>query len=187
MQLHNNKNDFENLIQLTAKYKNISESAVERDYYIVKSLKALSESEYSDSCVFKGGTSLSKCYPGSIERFSEDIDLTFYKTDGLSDKQIERKLKSIENIMTEGSETELIINERNKRNKSMYFWNGDLNNRVKLEIGSSVRLEPYEKRNLKTYIQEYLENNGYNDAVSEFELTEISLNVLKVERTFPPF
>ncbi len=37
---------------------------------------------------------LSKCYPGSIERFSEDIDLTFYKAEGLSNKQIEPGLIS---------------------------------------------------------------------------------------------
>lgn len=49
-------------------------------------LQKLEQSEYADQCVFKGGTSLSKCCPGSIERFSEDIDLTFLGM-GLPDKQ----------------------------------------------------------------------------------------------------
>ena len=44
-------------------------------------LKALADSPYAEQCVFKGGTSLSKCYPGSIDRFSEDIDLTFLGMD----------------------------------------------------------------------------------------------------------
>lgn len=79
MKLHENQTEFHELITLTAQEKHISESAVERDYYIVRALKQLADSEESDSCVFKGGTSLSKCYPCSIERFSEDIDLTFYK------------------------------------------------------------------------------------------------------------
>ena len=35
-----------------------------------------------------------------------------------------------------------------------------------------------------TYIQEYLERNGYTDAVDQYELEEIQLNVLDVTRTF---
>lgn len=184
MLLHNHTDEFKNLITLTARKKHIPEQAVERDYYIVRSLQFLAESEYAEDCVFKGGTSLSKCYPGSIERFSEDIDLTYYATDGLTDKQIERRLKAVEKLMTEGADTEIITSERNNRNKSIYFWYGDRNSKIKLEIGSSVRPEPFGKRMLKTYIQEYLEEHGFEDAVEEFELTEISLNVLNIERTF---
>ena len=140
-----------------AREKHIPERAVKRDYYIVKVLQLLENSEYAEDCVFKGGTSLSKCYPGSIERFSEDIDLTFYATDGLSRKEIERKLKAIERLMTEGADTELITDERSGTNKSIYFWYGDRENKIKLEIGSSVKPDPFTKRSLKTYIQEYLE------------------------------
>lgn len=184
MKLHENPTEFHNLVSLTAREKHIPEQAVERDYYIVRSLQRLADSEYAEDCVFKGGTSLSKCYPGSIERFSEDIDLTFYATDGLSEKQIERRLKAIEKLMTEGADTEIITAERNNRNKSIFFWYGDRDSKIKLEIGSSVRPEPFSKRCLKTYIQEYLEAHGFDDAVDEFELTEISLNVLNIERTF---
>ena len=72
----------------------------------MQSLLFLSESKFSNDCVFKDGTSLSKCFPNSIERFSEDIDLTYMNTDGKSDKEIERNLKSIEKVMTLGFETE---------------------------------------------------------------------------------
>lgn len=129
MRLHNNPAEFQELITLTASEKHIPESAVERDYYIVRALLFLSQSEHAAKCVFKGGTSLSKCYPGSIERFSEDIDLTFVPDEGMTNKQIERKLKAIEKLMTADSETEIIPEERNERNKSIYFWNG------KQEIG----------------------------------------------------
>ena len=77
MKLHTHPEEFRELITVVANEKHISESAVERDYYIVMMLKSLADSPYADQCVFKGGTSLSKCYPGSIDRFSEDIDLTF--------------------------------------------------------------------------------------------------------------
>ena len=184
MKLHENKTEFQELITLTARAKHIPESAVERDYYIVQALLFLSKSENADRCVFKGGTSLSKCYPESIERFSEDIDLTYIPEDGMTNKQIERKLKAVEKVMTAGAETEIIPDERNDRNKSIWFWYGNRDSKIKLEIGSSVRPEPYGIKVLKTYIQEYLESHGFEDVVDEYELTEISVNVLNIERTF---
>lgn len=48
--------------------------AVEKDWWVTVTLKALFISKYKDFMVFKGGTSLSKCW-GLIERFSEDIDI----------------------------------------------------------------------------------------------------------------
>ena len=184
MKLHRNKAEFQELITLTAREKHIPESAVERDYYIVRALLFLSQSAYAANCVFKGGTSLSKCYPGSIERFSEDIDLTFIPDDGMSNKQIERRLKAIEKIMTSDSETQIIPEERNDRNKSIYFWNDSQDNKIKLEIGSSVRPEPYGSRILKTYIQEYLEHCAFLDVIRTYELTSVTVNVLNIERTF---
>lgn len=184
MKLHENQTEFRELITLTAREKHISESAVERDYYIVRALKQLTDSEEADSCVFKGGTSLSKCYPGSIERFSEDIDLTFYKTEGLSNKQIERRLKSIEKIITEDAKTEPINSERNDRNKSSFFWFAGEESRIKLEIGSSVRPEPFSRKILETYVQEYLEAHGFEKEAEEYGLVTVELNVLNIERTF---
>ena len=184
MRLHDNRGEFQELITLTAREKHIPESAVERDYFIVRALLFLSQSEYAAKCVFKGGTSLSKCYPGSINRFSEDIDLTFIPDEGMTNKQIERNLKAIEKLMTEDSVTEIIPAERNERNKSIYFWNGKCDTRIKLEIGSSVRPEPYGSKTLMTYIQEYLESHGFPDAITEYELKTVTINVLNIERTF---
>ena len=55
---------------------------------------------------------------------------------------------------------------------------------MKLEIGSSVRPDPYSKRVLKTYIQEYLEKQEMEDVIAEYELKEVVINVLAIERTF---
>ena len=81
MNLHEFKEDFIALASIVSKDKNIPEKAVIRDYYIVYMLDKLARSDFAAKCVFKGGTSLSKCYPGSIERFSEDIDLTYLGMD----------------------------------------------------------------------------------------------------------
>ena len=183
MLLHNYLSDFKDLISIVADQMHLPESAIERDYYIVYLLKNLADSEYSEQCVFKGGTSLSKCYPGSIERFSEDIDLTFLGME-LPDKECDRMIKRIESTMTVGADTEKINAERSSRSKSMYVWFGTRENKIKLEIGSSVRPDPYAKREMKTYIQEYLEKSGYLDAVAQYELEPIRINVLDITRTF---
>lgn len=183
MNLHGHRNEFSDLVTLVSREKHIPESAVERDYYLIMMLQKLEQSEYVEQCVFKGGTSLSKCYPGSIERFSEDIDLTFLGME-LPDKQCGRQIKKIESVMTAGAETEPIPEERSNRSKSMFAWYGDKKNRIKLEIGSSVRPDPYGKRACRTYIQEYLEAHGFAEEVSAYGLSAVELNVLDISRTF---
>lgn len=183
MKLHEFPNEFKNLVSIVAVHKNLPESAIERDYYIVLLLNNLANSEFADQCVFKGGTSLSKCYPGSIERFSEDIDLTFLGM-GESDKVCDKTIKKIEKVMTTGAYTEKIDAERSNRSKSMFVWFNDKENRIKLEIGSSVRPDPYSKRRIKTYIQEFLEGCDGKEDIVKFELEEVNLNVLNIERTF---
>ncbi len=183
MKLHEYMDEFKGLIAVVAEQMHLPEAAIERDYYIVLLLQKLADSEYADKCVFKGGTSLSKCYPGSIERFSEDIDLTFLGME-LPNKVCDKTIKSIEKVMTEGANTEKIGDERSDRSKSMFVWFGDKANRVKLEIGSSVKPDPYSKRTLKTYIQEFLEANNGTEDIEKYELKEITLNVLDITRTF---
>ena len=183
MKLHEYRDEFRDLISIVASKLHIPESAVERDYYIVLLLKNLEKSEYAGKCVFKGGTSLSKCYPGSIERFSEDIDLTFLGMD-LSDKSCDKNIKKIETIMTSGALVEKIGGERYTRSKSMYVWFLNEDNKIKLEIGSSIRPDPYSKKTFKSYIHEFLEEQGALDDIQRFELASVTLNVLHIERTF---
>ena len=52
----------------------IQPKAIEKDWWVTLSLKALISSEYAQYCIFKGGTSLSKGWK-LIQRFSEDIDI----------------------------------------------------------------------------------------------------------------
>jgi hypothetical protein len=55
--------------------RNTSEVILEKDFWVSWLLAVLFSSEFGDSLVFKGGTSLSKVF-GVIDRFSEDIDLS---------------------------------------------------------------------------------------------------------------
>ena len=108
MKLHKHKEEFEQLIAIVSNHIGIPADAVRRDYYIVMLLKNLQDSEYADMCIFKGGTSLSKCYPESINRFSEDIDLTFIPVAALNNKRYSKALKRIEDTIVQGFQMEKI-------------------------------------------------------------------------------
>lgn len=54
--------------------------------------------------------------------FSEDIDLTYIPEAGLSTKQINKALKAAEKVIIGRGKSELVIDERNDRNKSSYVW-----------------------------------------------------------------
>ena len=49
---------------------------LEKDIWVVYTLRALMESPYGRDLTFKGGTSLAKAYH-AIRRFSEDLDVTY--------------------------------------------------------------------------------------------------------------
>lgn len=75
MYLHEDREIFKEVISMTSDFLGVGQETVEKDYYVTMILKKLAQTEEL-SCVFKGGTSLSKCYH-CINRYSEDIDITF--------------------------------------------------------------------------------------------------------------
>lgn len=187
MQLHLDQEIFDEIVQLTASYIKLPLNVIIKDYFITLLLFNLSKNELCEKVVFKGGTSLSKCYPNSIERFSEDIDLTFIPDATMSNKDINKTLKLIEKIMVDNAHFEPILKERNSRNKSAYVWfrsNDLFGDRIKLEIGSSVRPHPYSKRRFSSYVCDYLNSIDRTDIIKQFNLNDVLLNVLHIERTF---
>ena len=74
MTLDQHKEQFADAIRLASETLGISPIYVEKDYWITKMLRRLSESNLATHIVWKGGTSLSKGY-GVIDRFSSDIDV----------------------------------------------------------------------------------------------------------------
>lgn len=74
MLLHKDEKLFRQTVSSAALEMQLPVSVIEKDYYVTMILKRLAEA--SSDCVFKGGTSLSKCYH-VIDRFSEDIDIAF--------------------------------------------------------------------------------------------------------------
>lgn len=78
MYLHNNEKEFDQAIRLAGKVLDIDFALIEKDYYVCILLKLINQKYFEKTgyhVVFKGGTSLSKCYK-VINRFSEDIDIS---------------------------------------------------------------------------------------------------------------
>lgn len=76
------------LFRATADKKGVTEAFIEKDFWTCLLLKIIFESEeLKKTLLFKGGTSLSKCY-NLIQRFSEDIDLILdWRILGISDEK----------------------------------------------------------------------------------------------------
>ena len=84
------------LQQTEAEHPGVNQIAIEKDWWVTVTLKALFQTDCRDSLLFKGGTSLSKGF-GIIERFSEDIDLaishSFFGIEKTSKSQREKLRK----------------------------------------------------------------------------------------------
>ena len=113
---HENKEEFINAVNLASKRFGILPIIAEKDYYVTMILRVLSER--LDFIVFKGGTSLSKCYK-AIKRFSEDIDLTSDKK--LSQGQMRKLKDAIKSTADEiGLKIPNIDETRSRRNYNQY-------------------------------------------------------------------
>ncbi len=84
------------LQQTEAGHPGVNQIAIEKDWWVTITLKALFQTDCRNSLIFKGGTSLSKGF-GIIERFSEDIDLaishSFFGIEKTSKSQREKLRK----------------------------------------------------------------------------------------------
>jgi hypothetical protein len=74
---------------------------IEKDWWVVQTLRLVSQMEIANQISFKGGTSLGKAW-NIINRFSEDVDLAINReflgfSDDISSNQIRKKLRPISN------------------------------------------------------------------------------------------
>ena len=88
----------------------INQLAIEKDWWVTITLKALFQTDCHESLIFKGGTSLSKGFH-IIERFSEDIDLaishSFFGIENTSKSQRDKLRKTARNYIHETLSTQL--------------------------------------------------------------------------------
>ena len=192
MTLHTNSNDFSELIKLTSLQLGIAPEFIEKDYWITLLLNRLALSEYSESVVFKGGTSLSKAYL-LISRFSEDIDIATI-SENLTGNALKTKIRAIEKSITSGL-TEIVEPEITSKGsmfrKSVFQYpsvitnrlNLNLQKRIILEINSFANPYPYMSLDINSFIGEFLSAKNNYEAIELYGLNSFSLNILDKRRT----
>ncbi|SDR69042.1 Nucleotidyl transferase AbiEii toxin, Type IV TA system [Gillisia sp. Hel1_33_143] len=195
MKLHNYKNAFEGAIVATSEHLGISEIYIEKDYWVTYALKQIfTDKNTKDIAVFKGGTSLSKCY-GIIDRFSEDIDLVVIQEEDESGNLLKKKLKTV----TEAVKQPLnyvpghhLENKMGKIRKLVYEYEkvgvkgsyGQIRDQIVLEVSSLGNSQPSKKLKIQTMIVEFIAATNNTDLIRFYELEPFEVNALSIERTF---
>ena len=189
MKLHNDKERFQEAIRATSTMFGIEPALVEKDYFVTLFLRKAVER--IPGLVFKGGTSLSKCY-NLIDRFSEDIDLT------LDDEHFtqSKKRNSIKALIAVCDELglELInkktIEKHTHGNFNCYdirypiiFPSEDVKTELKVEMTYIQKCYPHEQGKATSYIGEFFAKNGNGRVVAEYELDAFTVQVQSLERT----
>jgi predicted nucleotidyltransferase component of viral defense system len=186
MYLHNDKELFNDIVALTAERIGQAQDIVEKDYYVTMILRKLSACEYP--VCFKGGTSLSKAY-SVIDRFSEDIDITF--TEHLGEKR-RKKLKYnilkpiADDIGLEITNWDSIESDKEYNHYDMAYDSivddPFLDTYVKLETALMSYAFPTVERVISNYIYQALKEEE-PDLLEEYGLTPFTMQVQALERT----
>ena len=189
MYLHNDRDLFEEVINETNSRTGIAQSIIEKDYYVTMNLKLLAESD--SDIVFKGGTSLSKCFH-LIERFSEDIDITFSEHIG-SSRRKKLKYNILKPISDElGMPIENWDDIESDRDYNCYLFSYQpiisyqivgITPGVKLETALISYSFPTELREVSSIIHDALKDIA-PDIIADYGLEPFRLKVQSVSRTF---
>ena len=188
MYLHNDDRDlFQDIIITVSEHINIPIDIVEKDYYITIILHELEKS--NDKIVFKGGTSISKAYK-DIDRFSEDIDITFTEHIGSARRkklkyQIMKPISESLNMPVANWEQ---IESDKDYNHYDFLYNPIISNNsslipaVKVETALMSYAFPTETKEISNIIYDCLKDSE-PEILSEYNLQPFSMNVQTLERT----
>lgn len=198
MNLHENKQLFADAILAASQSQKdgglgIKQIFLEKDYWITRSLKLLSESQDAASAVFKGGTSLSKAY-GLGARFSEDIDIAITQDQTRTENQTKALISRIAHSMSVGLEEKNMPDTRkySKYRKVYYSYpqiEGTGSSRsikpglIQLELVSFSNPYPFQGKVIGSLLRDYLLSIKRNDIIQEYRLEEFTINVLDIRRT----
>lgn len=188
--MHEDRGLFEEVIDAASDYLRNSRETVEKDYYVTMILKKLAETRELP-CVFKGGTSLAKCFR-CINRFSEDIDITF--TEHLGEAR--RKKLKYRVLKPIADELGLIIKnwERVESDKdyNAYLFSYDpifeypndiIKPEVKVETSLVSYAFPTEIKKVGNLAYDFLKlENG--DIIRQYDLFPFDMRVQSLNRTF---
>ena len=194
----------QNVFSEVSKEVGLPDAAVEKDWWIMRTLEIIFSTEIAPFTVFKGGTSLSKAW-GLIERFSEDIDLALDRKflnfgDELSISQVRRLREKSFDYLSKGlfpqlqtaiEAAELGVELRLSEVKSkdqdpliieIYYPSVTealtyIQPRILVEIGSRSLREPYTPKEVRSTVGEHYDGQPFADSA-------LTIPTVNPERTF---
>ncbi len=184
MYLHKNRERFLNVLETVSRISGIQTDLIEKDYYVSLILKEIAAS--SDKAVFKGGTSLSKAL-NVINRFSEDIDISFSEHIGASRRKklkyniIAPIAKKLGLVITnlDKTQSDRDINNYIFEYKPLCKSNAHIVPAVKVETSLVTAVFPFEAMPIGNYIADYAKDIS----LSDYGLEPFMMNVQALERT----
>lgn len=194
MLLHLNKFEFENFIEIIKERKNIDKDIIEKDYYVCLVLKELSKKQDYLKAYFKGGTAVYKILD-TMNRFSEDIDLTVKVLPEESNTRNKKRLKeSALGYEIEGLELikdECIDNKGSVTGVYQYtsvYEDSEIPlqraGKIQVESTSFTVSEPTEKYYIEPLIYKLANDKEKKILEEQFDITKIEIKIIKLERMF---
>lgn len=186
--LHNDASTFEQIILRVAEDTGIEPSIIEKDYYVTLFLRRIIALQ--PNIIFKGGTSLSKCYK-LINRFSEDIDLNIETETHPSQGQRKALKKNIVSVIDEFGL--VFVNPEGVRSRRDYnryvidyptvFPTDYLKENLIVETAVYIKAYPCVRLQASSLIYDYLKKNGYDNLIDQYQLQPFEVNVQSADRT----
>ncbi len=194
MLFHSSKKDFKKFIENISIRANIDVDIIEKDYYVCLVLKELSKKQNEIKAYFKGGTAIYKILD-TMNRFSEDIDLTVKVLPEESNTKNKKRLKeSALSYKVPGLELmkDECINNKGSitgvyKYKSVYVDSEiplQRAGKIQIESTSFTVSEPTERYYIVPLIYK-LANDSEKKILSEqFDISKIEIEIIKLERMF---
>ena len=188
MKLHEDKDAFKDALLRASESLGVLPALLEKDYYVTLLLEGLCREV--KGLVFKGGTSLSKCYK-AIDRFSEDIDLSLDSAH-LGSRQKQNLKQAIVKVASSLSLPIANLEEtRSRRDYNCYlipypnlFGLSSISPVVKIETVFMTECYPLEEKMADSILGEWLKANGFEEQAQAYELFSFPVTVQTRERTF---
>ena len=187
--LHKDREIFEDILLRVSSEYGIDAAIIEKDYYVTLLLKNIAE--LVPEIIFKGGTSLSKCYR-LIERFSEDIDISIFE----EVKPSESKRRRLKECIVKAIElSELTLENsgdiRSRRDFNRYlvaypsvFTSSAVKPKLIVETAVFIGIYPTEIKDVGNYVFDFLRKNNALGFVDTDTISPFPIKVQKPERTF---
>lgn len=199
------ENTKRNIFIEISKQINLPAAAIEKDWWVVRTLELVFKTEIAAHTVFKGGTSLSKAW-GLIDRFSEDIDLALDRKflgfpEVMSASQVKNLRSKSFQYLSENfypdlqkkfkdsgfDDVKLLIRETASNDqdpltievsyRSLTEKSDYLPTRILVEIGSRSLKEPFTNRDIFSFVGEHYSGKPFAD-------NKIAVPTVNPERTF---